>query len=338
MSKVTVLTAVYNAHATIVKCLDSLLGQTLRDIQIVCIDDASTDESLALLRQYASKDSRIKVLSLSENHGQAYARNQGLAIADGEYITMVDSDDWLSPDALEQAVTVFREHPHTGCALFDLQYIWPDGRQKGYEWHYTEGSCHRREDGSFDVMTGCEAFKASLSWGIHGVYMAKADLFKTYPYDATCRHYSDDNTTRLHYLASDEVRCCRGTYYYLQRDGSVSHNISVRRMDWITAADSMRRQLREIHMDTETMRTIEWERWKVLVDCYGFYHRHRRHFSAADRSYCLEVLRRAWQDTDVQMLKGSPIHKLGWYPFAGRWQWFVMEENTYFFIKKIIGR
>lgn len=338
MSKVTILTAVYNAQATLVKCLNSLLAQTLSDIQIVCIDDASTDSSLAILREYEQRDHRIKILEFNENHGQAYARNQGLSIADGQYITMLDSDDWLSADALEQAVAVFEQYPQTGCVLFDVRYIWPDGKQQGYDWHYPHDICRPLADGSFDVMTGREAFKASLSWGIHGVYMARADIYKRYPYDTTCRHYSDDNTTRLHYLASSEVRCCQGIYYYLQRDDSVSHNVSVSRMDWIIAASSMRQQLRDMGMDGETLRTIEWERWKVLVDCYGFYRQHRHRFSASDRQYCLGVLRKAWQETDAPLLQGSPIRKLGWYPFSGHWRLFTMQEVLYFFLKNILGR
>ena len=84
MSKVTVLVAVYNAEAWLARSLDSLLAQTMRDLQIVCIDDASTDGSLQLLQQYAEHDERIEVMALSENHGQAYARNQGLQRAQGE--------------------------------------------------------------------------------------------------------------------------------------------------------------------------------------------------------------------------------------------------------------
>ena len=78
--KVTVLVAVYNAEKYIRKCLDSLIEQTLTDIQVVCIDDASTDNSLSILNEYAGKDNRIEVIALTENHGQAHARNQGLGM------------------------------------------------------------------------------------------------------------------------------------------------------------------------------------------------------------------------------------------------------------------
>ena len=102
--KCSLLVAVYNAEKYISACLDSLTGQTLHDIQIICIDDASTDCSLNILQNYALRDNRIEVIHLNNNMGQAHARNVGLEKARGRYIGFVDSDDWLSPDCLNKAL------------------------------------------------------------------------------------------------------------------------------------------------------------------------------------------------------------------------------------------
>ena len=80
---VTVLVAVYNSEAFLRQCLDSLCAQTMDAVQIVCVDDASTDGSLAILRDYAARDGRVEVIALSENHGLAYARNKALERARG---------------------------------------------------------------------------------------------------------------------------------------------------------------------------------------------------------------------------------------------------------------
>ena len=93
MTKVSVLVAVYNAAQYLHDCLDSLLNQTLKDIQVICIDDCSTDSSLSILNEYAQKDSRVKVLQLNMKCGKAHARNEGLKIARGEFICMLDADD-----------------------------------------------------------------------------------------------------------------------------------------------------------------------------------------------------------------------------------------------------
>lgn len=120
MYQISVLVAVYNSSKYIRRCIDSLLAQTLKDIQIICIDDCSTDNSLNILHEYAAKDKRIEVIALSENRGQAHARNEGLKQAEGKYITFVDSDDWLAPDALQQSVDVFAKDDEIDSVLFDV--------------------------------------------------------------------------------------------------------------------------------------------------------------------------------------------------------------------------
>ena len=99
--KVSVLVAVYNAEKYLHQCLDSLIGQTHQDLEIICVDDASTDGSWQILQEYVRRDSRVIVMRHDENKGHAHARNTGLKVATGDYITMLDSDDWYSEDAVE---------------------------------------------------------------------------------------------------------------------------------------------------------------------------------------------------------------------------------------------
>ena len=93
--KISVIIPVYNVEKYLSECLDSVVKQTLRDIEIICINDGSTDNSLSILKEYASKDSRIKIID-KENQGQGYARKVGLDKASGEYILFCDSDDYYS--------------------------------------------------------------------------------------------------------------------------------------------------------------------------------------------------------------------------------------------------
>jgi glycosyltransferase involved in cell wall biosynthesis len=74
--------------------LDALTNQTLKEIEIICIDDKSTDNSLSILREYETKDRRIRVIALRKNRGAAVARNKGLKIAKGTYVGFCDSDDY----------------------------------------------------------------------------------------------------------------------------------------------------------------------------------------------------------------------------------------------------
>lgn len=102
MSKVSVIIPVYNTEKFLRKCLDSVCNQTLQDIEIICINDCSTDGSSEILREYAGKDNRIKLIELFENGGAAKARNIGIDIAHGEYIGFVDSDDFVDLDFYEK--------------------------------------------------------------------------------------------------------------------------------------------------------------------------------------------------------------------------------------------
>jgi len=99
--KVSVVIPVYNVEEYLNECLDSLIGQTLSEIEIICVDDGSTDRSLEVLNSYAEKDHRVKVLQ-QKNQYAGIARNNGLQVATGEYVIFLDSDDFFSPDLLEK--------------------------------------------------------------------------------------------------------------------------------------------------------------------------------------------------------------------------------------------
>ena len=100
MFKISVIVPVYNVEVYLRKCLDSLINQTLQDIEIICVNDGSTDNSLDILLEYSQKDSRIKIIS-QENKGVSEARNTAINIAKGEYLSMVDPDDWVENNMLE---------------------------------------------------------------------------------------------------------------------------------------------------------------------------------------------------------------------------------------------
>lgn len=100
--KVSVIIPCYNVAPWLERCLDSLINQTLSDLEIICIDDKSTDETLKILNKYDKKDDRVKLCQLKENSGVAVARNKGMEIATGEYIGFVDPDDFVDLDFYEK--------------------------------------------------------------------------------------------------------------------------------------------------------------------------------------------------------------------------------------------
>jgi len=100
--KVSVIIPVYNVENYLEDCLDTVINQTLNDIEIICVNDGSTDKSSDILEKFAAKDDRITIIS-QENNGAGAARNKGLKIAKGEYLSFLDADDFFELDMLEKA-------------------------------------------------------------------------------------------------------------------------------------------------------------------------------------------------------------------------------------------
>ena len=111
--QVTVIVTVYNSEKFINNCLDSICNQSLSDIQIICVDDGSTDKSGLICDQYAKTDERVMAIHI-DHMGTSKARNIGLDNAAGEYVSFVDSSDWIHPNFLE---TLFRMCMDNDCAI-----------------------------------------------------------------------------------------------------------------------------------------------------------------------------------------------------------------------------
>lgn len=152
--KVSVVIPVYNVEKYVRECLDSIVGQTLKEIEIICVDDGSTDHSLDILKEYGEKDSRIFVMT-QENRGASSARNHGVDLASGEYLYFMDGDDILEKDALEKLYGISEEKAldvlyFDGCSFFETEELKES--KKNYLTYYT-----RTGDYSH-VMTGPRMF------------------------------------------------------------------------------------------------------------------------------------------------------------------------------------
>ena len=128
--KVSVIIPVYNVEPYVGQCVESLLGQTLDDLEIICIDDGSDDGSLDVLRGYANRDSRLTVVS-QNNAGAGVARNTGIELAKGEYLFFCDADDFCGKNLLSDlyAEAVSKD----ADVVFFTRVRWSDAQQKPTE-------------------------------------------------------------------------------------------------------------------------------------------------------------------------------------------------------------
>lgn len=107
--KISIIIPVYNVEKYLPECLNSLVNQTFKDLEFICINDGSTDNSLEILNDYAKKDDRFIIIS-QRNQGQGTARNNGIKLANGEYIGFVDPDDWVEINAFEKLYNTAKEN------------------------------------------------------------------------------------------------------------------------------------------------------------------------------------------------------------------------------------
>lgn len=335
----TVLVAAYNAEATIGRCLDSLLAQTERRIQIVCVDDGSDDRTLAVLRAYSDRDRRVEVVDGGRNEGPGAARNKGLCRARGLYTAFLDSDDWFSPDALEKCREAFEADGRVDCVLFRVVNVYGDGSGRQTE-----------HDGNLSgTISGQEALERSLTWNVHGWYAVRTSLHRRFPYDTSCRTYSDDNTTRFHYLHSRLVGSCSGTYYYFHRDGSVTHTASLSQLDRLVATDSMKSHLLKFGVDDRLVSIYETHRWLIVVDACYFIYRNRKLLTRDETAYALSVVRERWEAIELWRVARRVRWRPGLWPLrfsTGRglwpldrsWRLFWLQERAYFTLRHLLGR
>lgn len=211
MIKVSVIIPVYNVEPYLARCLNSILAQTYTNIEIILIDDGSTDRSSQICDKYKVKDDRIVVIH-KKNGGQGEARNQGLDICSGDYISFVDSDDWVESTYIEDLLYLVLNEK-ADIAVCELEkttsYQKTQSSSKPHNQNYTSIEANRRLFSQREVSfigPVCKIYKQSLFRNIRfPVGKFHEDEFTTY--------LIFNNAAKIAYTS-------KVLYYYFQRAGS----------------------------------------------------------------------------------------------------------------------
>lgn len=147
--KISVIVPVYNVEQYIAQCLDSIVNQTFKDIEILCVDDCGTDESMQIVRCYAGLDSRIKIITHEHNKGLGSARHSGLQHARGRYISFVDSDDWLDVTMFEKCYNVL-ERERVDSVWVKINLYFEDERKFVADAEYLR-DLHAPKEGVIEI-------------------------------------------------------------------------------------------------------------------------------------------------------------------------------------------
>ncbi|MBQ8301255.1 MAG: glycosyltransferase [Clostridia bacterium] len=214
MKKISVIVPVYNVEKYIEKCLDSIINQTYKNLEIILIDDGSTDNSCRICDEYALRDERFTVVH-NENGGVSVARNAGLKKATGEYIMFVDSDDYVESDIAEVLMNL------------TLQYD-ADISMCSFKYADTDGNTRNQTD--LAVAEGCisgdEFWQCFYSGGRTIGVTLWAKLYKRSLWQDI--HFPDGKLHEDEFVTHSLVKKCKNIavtkkplYYYVQREGSI---------------------------------------------------------------------------------------------------------------------
>lgn len=210
--KVSIVTTAYNIEAYVEKCLNSLLAQTHKDIEIIVVNDFSTDKTMDIVGKF--EDERIKVVNHSQNMGAGWARRTGISAATGEYVITVDGDDWLSEDFIEKLVKN-AEETDADIVSGGITYVYDDNFEQINRYHPR-------------ISEGMQKFKDYANKKIIFLNnkLVRRTMYDLVPYST--RRYCEDTPVILPllYYANKVSYVDTQGYYYLQHDKSLCRRVN----------------------------------------------------------------------------------------------------------------
>lgn len=218
--KITVIVPVYNVEHYLNKCLDSLINQTYKNLEIIVINDGSTDNSGKICQEYAQKDNRIIYIE-KENGGQSEARNMGLDRMTGSYVTFVDSDDWVEPDYVEVLYNKLIEYQ----ADIAVGNYYSYNEQEGiFYFHIFGDSYYEKVYDNVSIFENLYESQEMKSFSLISVWgkLYRVDLVKHLRFDIGKLGEDGYLNQKIYLLAEKTIYLNKGLYAYRQREGSSS--------------------------------------------------------------------------------------------------------------------
>lgn len=273
---VSIIIAAYNAEPYISRCLDSVLNQTYRNIEVIVIDDASTDNTLSIIEAYAAKDFRITLLRMEKNSGAPAARNKGKSVAKGAFVTTIDADDAIADDTIESSVKEMKIDPEVDVVIYSVIRINQE-TGKRTPFRINKNVPNR-------PMTGEEACYWSLQWDIPGFSLTRSPLELDMQEETTYGQYGDETTTHLLFLKARKVVLGNGKYYYYQNPASYTKKVSYKRFEILECRLSMKQHLVNLGAGSKLIKRYEVKRWRDLIGSCFLYWKNSNSFTEKERN------------------------------------------------------
>lgn len=230
---VSVIIPVYNVENYLKACLQSVQKQNIEEIEIICVEDCSTDGSLEVLEACAQEDKRIVILKNKKNEGLSYSRNRGMLAARGSYLMFVDSDDLLAENALIELCDYMSKH-EVNAILFNMTTVL-EGRAAREKLENTEGQYTQDiETGIYNRGELLGAFSKIRDWKVEAFryFWKREKLLQTGIQFYPGLIHEDNLFSFYAWMEVDKIAYLKREYYiYRKRDGSIMYSHSYRQVE-----------------------------------------------------------------------------------------------------------
>lgn len=215
MKKVSVIIPVYNTEKYLSKCLNSVINQSLKEIEIIVINDCSTDNSLKIIEEFVKKDNRIVLINNENNKGVSTSRNIGIKFATGEYISMIDSDDWIEKEMLKEMYEM--------CKKEEADIVITDFYENyGEQIKYIQDQETKNDFTNIDYIENLCLIKGYSSlWN----KLLKRELFINNNINLPAGIIMGEDLCtliKLYFLSKKTIKLNQGYYHYVYNDNSVT--------------------------------------------------------------------------------------------------------------------
>ena len=319
MPLISVIVPVYKVEQYLDCCVRSIVEQTYSNLEIILVDDGSPDDCPAMCDAWAGKDSRIKVIH-KENGGLSDARNAGLAVAAGDFISFIDSDDWVTPEFLEVLYGALTERK-------------ADVAECGVSYMSEAGAVLRQRGAAQQpVMDRTEALRRLVTED--GIYQTvwnklyRRDVIKGILFEKE-KYHEDDFWTYQVFDRIERLTTVNGSmYHYLQREGSIMGNgYTLKRLDSLEAR-FLRMQYLQKYGELAAL-----TRQMLLLDCMWHYQSAKQLLTGQDREKALRYIKKVMKhcpSVPASALTGKMTHR-AWYVL------FKMMPNLTVWMRKKLG-
>lgn len=255
--KITVIVPVYNVENYLQRCVDSLLAQTLQDIEIILVNDGSTDNSLQIIQKYSQQQSNIFCID-KENGGLSDARNAGIKSAKGEYLAFVDSDDWIEAEMLQEMYSLAKKHSAEIC-ICGLQKVDENGKIIK-----TLPQLPQLPE-KIDLEKDFSIFGEMSCFACNKIF--KKELFEGVEFIKGI-HFEDIATIPVLFLKSKIIAKTDKLFYqYFERSGSITKNFTDKGLDIFKAIENVKNKFNKSSFKNNKQ---NWKKFVILQGYYSF--------------------------------------------------------------------